>query len=194
MESRHFRLGDGSRYALPLMLNRNYIVAALVALALLFSHAYAQGTDTKTTKSTQRVASKTFAQSLFAKTDEIVLMSHDGRWEGTDNDLELRLRRDGSVLLIDYGYAISRRQGRYNVKKDGTIVITPTGSTPWLPMPCLIEKGMLVIRPPGKDVLFAAARKVGIAEAELTDEAYQESYDQWPLRQIVQRKDGVTKR
>ena len=48
--------------------------------------------------------------------------------------------------------------------------------------------------PPGKDVLFAAARKVGIAEAELTDEAYQESYDQWPLRQIVQRKDGVTKR
>ena len=183
-----------SRYAIMFMSHSHYYTIAMLVLVLAASPLYSQGTDAGTEKPTQKVTPKTFSELLFAKTKEIALMSHDGRWEGMDNDLELRLSRDGTALMIDYGYGISKTRGKYKVTNDGTIVISPVGETPWLPMTCSIEKGLLVIRPPGKEELFAAARKAGIAEAELTDEAYHKSYEQWPLRQIDPQENGVTKR
>lgn len=171
-----------------------HVTIATLILALASSPVYAQGSDTVAVKAKPKLTSKTFTKLLFAKTEEIALMSHDGRWEGVDNDLELRLRRDGTVLIIDYGYGISKTRGKYKFNSDGMIVISPIGTAPWLPMPCAIEKGFLAIRPPGKKELVAAARKAGIAKAELTDESYRESYEQWPLRQIIPKGDGVTKR
>ena len=121
-------------------------------------------------------------------------MSHDGHWGGTDNDLELKLHRDGTAVTTNFGFSKTISHGKYKVEDDGTIIVTECGDIPSLAMPWAIENGKLVIRPPAKELLFEAARKYGIAESELTDEAYEESYERWPLRQIDRKKLGVTKR
>jgi hypothetical protein len=117
-------------------------------------------------------------------------MSHDGHYEGADNDLSIVLHRDGTAVVEEDSYAVMIWRGKYVVDDEGRIVIMPSETSRWLPMPWSIDKGKLVIKPPPKAQVFEAARKAGIAESELTDEAYEESYQQWPLRQIEPGKQS----
>lgn len=55
-------------------------------------------------------------------------------------------------------------------------------------MPWAICEDKLVIKAPTKEVLFDAARAAGIRESELTQEAYDEEYERWPLRQVPDRQ------
>lgn len=167
---------------------------ALIVLCLATISTSAQEPANFTKNGSKAITVKNFKQVLFADETEIALMSHNGEWEGTDNDLELKLRRDGTVVITDFGFTVITERGMYKVNDDGTIVITPSGRTPWLPMPLAIKNGKLVIRPPAKELLFEAARKVGIPESELTDNAYRDEYERWPLRQIDRKTVGVTMR
>ncbi|MEZ6077094.1 MAG: hypothetical protein R3C09_23045 [Pirellulaceae bacterium] len=176
------------------MSNHSSCPLALIVLFVATSSTSAQEPANFTTNARQTVTAKNFKQILFADEPEITLMSHNGEWEGSDNDLEFKLRRDGTLVITDFGYTVITERGRYKVNNDGTIVITPSGRTPWLAMPLAIENGKLVIRPPAKEVLFEAARNVGIPESELTDDAYRDEYERWPLLQIDRKKAGVTKR
>ena len=128
-------------------------------------------------------SANTPSELLFSQANEIVLLSHNGIWQGTDDDLELRLRRDGTVMIIDYSFASSKTTGEYKLNDDGSITILPAGKDPWTPMPFSLGNGKLVIWPETKEAFFAAARKAGTDEALLTETAYNESFNQWPLRQ-----------
>ena len=139
-------------------------------------------------------AAKVLPEELFADGPKVDLMSHNGIWGGQDNDTEITLRRDGTLLITTYSYSVSYAPGKYKLVDNGTIVITPTEGKLWLPMPWSIEDGKLVIGSPDKKLLFEAARKAGIPESELTEEAYKEACEQWPFRQVDRKKIGVTKR
>lgn len=134
------------------------------------------------------LTARDFHQAAFSKMSVVILVSHDGVYEGSDDDLELKLRKDGTVIVNEYGFGLKSTVGRYQVTNSGTVIIQPNGEPEWLPMPWSVEKELLVIQPPAKEVLWEQARKAGIPENQLTEEAYKESYDQWPLRQIQASK------
>lgn len=52
------------------------------------------------------VTAEDFRRLVFKDTDEVRLMSHNGEWEGTDNDLGLHLRRDGTARITHYGFNV----------------------------------------------------------------------------------------
>lgn len=134
------------------------------------------------------VTAEDFRRLVFKDTDEVRLMSHNGEWEGADNDLELHLRRDGTARITWYGYNVHATAGKFALERNGTIVITPKREVPWLPMPWAFCEDKLVIKAPGKEILFDAARAAGVPESELTQEAHDEEYEQWPLRQVPVRQ------
>ncbi len=145
--------------------------------------------ESKTVKVEQERSAKAFRKPFFSKRSAVTVVSRNGVYEGTDDDLELILRADGTVRITEYGFGVTSTSGKYDVKDDGTIIIKPNGDPEWEPLRWTIEAEFLVIRPPSKEVFFAYARRAGVPEVELTDKAYNETYERWPLREIKVRKE-----
>lgn len=176
------------------MYNPIVTLFAFAAVTLFHDCLQAQQAESKTVKIEQARNGKAFREAVFSKRSAVTIVSHNGVYEGTDDDLEMVLRSDGSVRITEFGFGVTSTNGKYVVNDDGTITIKPNGDPEWEPLRWSLEDELLVIRPPTKEVFFAYARRSGVPEVHLTDEAYTETYERWPLREIKARKESVTKR
>jgi hypothetical protein len=133
---------------------------------------------------TERTEDDNLATAIFADCKSVTMLSHDGNWIGTDYDLTLKLNDDGSAIITDFGYAVTRTPATYTFDSQGCLVVTPQDGKPWPPMPVSLTDGILVVYPPPENVIRDAALAAGIPESEITQDAIKDSYDQWPLRQL----------
>ena len=122
---------------------------------------------------------------LFSETDNIVLRSHNGVWEGRDDDLELVLRVDGTALITDFGYMVTKQSATYELSNEGMLTIKPDAARSWLPMKTTMGGGKLVVSRPNLSDARRAAVDAGFGPEEVTEEVIAEAFDQWPLRQVT---------
>jgi hypothetical protein len=121
---------------------------------------------------------------LFSERKTVTLLSHNGVWGGTDNDVELVLRDDGTALITDYGYVVTNQKAKYELTDNGMLTVTPDGDNPWLPMQTTFDGGKLVVSRPSKSDAKQAVADAGIDPDQVTDDVMNEAFDQWPLRQV----------
>ena len=86
--------------------------------------------------------------AVVAADGEVGFLSHNGKWVGTDSDLGIIFRPQGSALLTVYGFAVQEYQGTYEIADNGEV----TGRFPKLvwkwPVLILREDGdSFVLRP-----------------------------------------------
>ena len=60
---------------------------------------------------------------LLATQGEVVFLSWDGEWIGTDVDTDLTFKPGGVVQMTMYGYAVSHYRGTYTIDSDGFVSV-----------------------------------------------------------------------